>query len=84
MPFAIKVTTFVNKTKINSYLVQVTNKEVITTSKLISAAIFWREADCQPHIRAFRNISDHGIAIPMEVTSETETDFGRISSSLLV
>lgn len=84
MPFAIKVTTFVNKTKINSYLVQVTDKEIITTPKLIGAAIFWRKADCLPHLRAFKDISDHGIAIALEVTSETETDLGRISSSLLV
>lgn len=84
MPFAIKVTTFVNRTKIDSYLVQVTDKEIITSPKLIRAAIFWREADCKPHIRAFRNISDHGIAIAMEVTSDTETDLGRISSCLLV
>ena len=84
MPFAIKVTTFVNKTKIDSYLVQVSDREVITSPKLIKAAIFWRESDCKPHIRAFRNISDHGIAIAMKVTSDTETDLGRISSSLLV
>jgi hypothetical protein len=61
MPFAIKITTIVNKTKVDSYLVEVTNKTVITSPRLIRAAIFWREADCRPHIGAFRNISDQGI-----------------------
>lgn len=84
MPFAIKVTTFVNKTKIDSYLVQVTDKDIITSPKLIKAAIFWRESDCHPHISAFRRLSDHGVAVAMEVTSDTETDLGRISSSLLI
>jgi hypothetical protein len=84
MPFAIKITTIVNKTQVDSYLVQVTDKEVITTPRLIRAAIFWREADCKPHIRAFRNISDQGIARAIEVTSATETDLGQISASLLI
>ena len=83
MPFAIKITTIVNKTQVDSYLVQVTDKEVITSPRLIRAAIFWREADCKPHIRAFRNISDQGIARAIEVTSATETDLGQISASLL-
>lgn len=84
MPFAIKITTFVNKTKIDSYLVQVTDKDIITSPKLIRAAIFWRESDCLPHISAFRRLSDHGIATAMKVTPETETDLGSISSSLLI
>jgi hypothetical protein len=84
MPFAIKVTTIVNQTKVNSYLVEVTENEVITSPKLIKAAIFWREIDCKPHIKAFRNISEQGIARAVEVTSNTETDLGRISSSLLI
>jgi hypothetical protein len=84
MPFAIKVTTFVNRTKIESYLVEVTDKEVITSPRLIRAAIFWREADCKPHIKAFRNISEQGLARAVEITSDSETDLGQISSSLLV
>lgn len=84
MPFAIQVTTIVNKTKVNSYLVEVTKTEVITTPKLIKATIFWRESECKQHITAFRNVSDQGIARAVEVTSNTETDFGRIPSSLLV
>ncbi|OUS40030.1 hypothetical protein A9R00_08105 [Oleispira antarctica] len=84
MPFAIKITTFVNKTQVTSYLVEVKDKEIITSPRLIKAAIFWREADCKPHIASFRNISDQGIARAIQVTSETETDLGRISSSLLV
>ena len=84
MPFAIKITTFVNKTQVTSYLVEVKDKEIITSPKLIKAAIFWREVDCKPHIAAFRNISDQGIARAIQVTSKTETDLGRISSSLLV
>ncbi len=84
MPFAIKITTFVNKTQVTSYLVEVKDKEVITSHRLIKAAIFWREVDCKPHIAAFRNISDQGIARAIQVTSNTETDLGRISSSLLV
>jgi hypothetical protein len=84
MPFAIKVTNIVNQTKIHSYLVEVTESEVITSPKLIKAAIFWREQDCQPHIKAFRNVSEQGMARAIEVTSETETDLGRISSSLLI
>jgi hypothetical protein len=84
MPFAIKITTFVNKTQVTSYLVEVKDKEVITSPRLIKAAIFWREVDCKPHIAAFRNISDQGIARAIQVTSNTETDLGRISSSLLV
>jgi len=84
MPFAIKITTIVNKTKLDSYLVEVTEKEVITSPKLIRAAIFWREVDCKPHIKNFRNISQQGIAMAIEVTSNTETDLGRISSSLLI
>lgn len=84
MPFAIKVTTFVNRTKIESYLVEVTDKEVITSPRLIRAAIFWREADCKPHIKAFRNISEQGIARAIEITCDSETDLGQISSSLLV
>ena len=84
MPFAIQVTTIVNKTQVDSYLVEVTDKEVITSPRLIRAAIFWREADCKPHIGAFRNISNQGIARAIEVTSETETDLGQISSSLLI
>jgi hypothetical protein len=84
MPFAIKVTTIVNKTQVNAYLVEVKDREVITSPKLIKAAIFWRESDCKPHIASFRNISDQGIARTIKVSSETETDLGRISSSLLV
>jgi hypothetical protein len=84
MPFAIQITTIVNKTKVDSYLVEVTDKEVITSPKLIKAAIFWRELDCKPHVKAFRNISEQGIARTVEVTSNTETDLGRIPSSLLV
>ena len=84
MPFAIKITTFVNKTQVTSYLVEVKDKEIITSPRLIKAAIFWREVDCKPHIAAFRNISDQGIARAIQVTSDTETDLGRISSSLLV
>lgn len=84
MPFAIKITTIVNKTQVNSYLVEVKEKEIITSPKLIKAAIFWRELDCKPHIASFRNISDQGIARTIKITSETETDLGRISSSLLV
>ena len=84
MPFAIKITTFVNKTQVTSYLVEVKDKEVITSPRLIKAAIFWREVDCKPHIAAFRNISNQGIARAIQVTSNTETDLGRISSSLLV
>ncbi len=84
MPFAIKITTIVNKTQVNSYLVQVTDKEVITSPRLIRAAIFWKEADCKPHIGAFRNISDQGIARAIEVTSATETDLGHIPVSLLI
>jgi hypothetical protein len=84
MPFAIRVTTFVNRTKIDSYLVEVTAKEVITSPRLIRAAIFWREADCKPHIKAFRNISEQGLARAVEITSDSETDLGQISSSLLV
>lgn len=84
MPFAIKITNIVNKTKVDSYLVEVTKNEVITSPKLIKAAIFWRELDCKPHIKAFRNVSEQGIARAIEVTSNTETDLGRISSSLLV
>jgi hypothetical protein len=84
MPFAIKVTTIVNKTQVDSYLVQVTDKEVITSPRLIRAAIFWREADCKPHIGAFRNISDQGIARAIEVTSATETDLEHIPASLLI
>lgn len=84
MPFAIKVTTIVNKIQVNSYLVEVTDREVITSPRLIKAAIFWREIDCKPHIGAFRNISEQGIARAIEVTSATETDLGQISSSLLL
>ena len=84
MPFAIKITTFVNKTQVTSYLVEVKDKEIITSPRLIKAAIFWREVDCKPHIASFRNISDQGIARAIQVTSETETDLGRVSSSLLV
>ncbi len=84
MPFAIKITTFVNKTQVTSYLVEVKDKEVITSPRLIKAAIFWRETDCKPHIASFRNISDQGIARAIQVTSDTETDLGQISSSLLV
>lgn len=84
MPFAIQVTNIVNKTRVDSYLVEVTKTEVITTPKLIKATIFWREDECRPNISAFRNISDHGIARVVKVTSDTETDLGRISSSLLV
>jgi len=84
MPFAIKITTIVNNTQVNSYLVEVKKKEIITSPKLIKAAIFWREDDCKPHIASFRNISYQGIARAIKVTSETETDLGRISSSLLV
>ncbi len=84
MPFAIQVTTIVNKTRVDSYLVEVTKTEVITTPKLIKATIFWRESDCKPNIAAFRNVSDQGIARAVQVTSDTETDLGRIPSSLLV
>jgi hypothetical protein len=86
MPFAIKITTIVNKTQVTSYLVEVKEKEkeIITSPRLIKAAIFWRESDCKPHIASFRNISEQGIARTIKVTSETETDLGRISSSLLV
>jgi hypothetical protein len=84
MPFAIKITTIVNKTQVTSYLVEVKEREVITSPRLIKAAIFWRESDCKPHIASFRNISEQGIARAIQVTSETETDLGRISSSLLV
>lgn len=84
MPFAIKVTTIVNKTPVNAYLVEIKNKEIITSPKLIKAAIFWRESDCKSHIASFRNISVQGIARTIKVTSETETDLGRISTSLLV
>ncbi|MBL4797656.1 MAG: hypothetical protein JKY50_09590 [Oleispira sp.] len=84
MPFAIKITTIVNNTHVNSYLVEVKDKEILTSPRLIKAAIFWREVDCKPHIASFRNISEQGIARAIQVTSETETDLGRISSSLLV
>jgi len=84
MPFAIKITTIVNKTHVNSYLVEVKETEIITSPKLIKAAIFWRESDCKPYIASFRNISEQGIARTIKVTSETETDLGRVSSSLLV
>ena len=84
MPFAIKITTFVNKTQVTSYLVEVKDKEVITSPRLIKAAIFWRETDCKPHIASFRNISDQGIARAIQVTSDTETDLEQVSSSLLV
>jgi hypothetical protein len=84
MPFVIQVTTIVNRIKVDSYLVQVTDKEVITSPRLIRAAIFWRETDCKPHIGAFRKISEQGIARAIEVTSATETDLGQISSSLLI
>ncbi len=84
MPFAIKVTTIVNQTKVDSYLVEITKTEVITSPRLIQAAIFWREADCKPHIKNFRNISEQGIARAVEITSNTETDLKRVSSSLLV
>lgn len=84
MPFAIKITTIVNNTHVNSYLVEVKDKEILTSPRLIKAAIFWREADCKPHIASFRNISQQGIARAIQVTSETETDLGRIPSSLLV
>ena len=84
MPFAIKITTIVNNTHVNSYLVEVKDKEILTSPRLIKAAIFWREVDCKPHIASFRNISGQGIARAIQVTSETETDLGRISSSLLV
>jgi hypothetical protein len=84
MPFAIKITTIVNKTKVDSYLVEVTDKAVITSPRLIRAAKFWQEADCRPHIGAFRNISDHGIVRAVEVNSHTETDLGVVPSSLLV
>ena len=84
MPFAIKITTIVNNTHVNSYLVEVKDKEILTSPRLIKAAIFWREVDCKPHIASFRNISVQGIARAIQVTSETETDLGRISSSLLV
>ncbi len=84
MPYAIKVTTIVNQTQVESYLVEVTKREVLTSPKLIQAAIFWREIDCLPHIRAFRNISENGMAKAIEITSNTATDLGRLSSSLLV
>jgi len=84
MPFAIQITTIVNQFKVDSYLVEATDKEIITSPKLIKAAIFWREVDCKPHIKAFRTISDQGVARAVEVTSATETDLGRVSSSLLV
>ncbi len=84
MPFAIKITTIVNKIQVESYLVEATEKGVFTSPRLIKAAIFWRELDCKPHIKAFRNISEQGIARAIEVTSNTETDLGRVSSSLLV
>ncbi|MFT4764261.1 MAG: hypothetical protein ACI9OH_001355 [Oleispira sp.] len=84
MPFAIKVTSFVNKNQIDSYLVKVTAKEIITSPKLIKAAMFWSEADCKPHISAFRNISEQGLARAVEITSDSATDLGQISSSLLV
>jgi hypothetical protein len=84
MPFVIKITTIVNKTHVNAYLVEVKETEIITSPRLIKAAIFWRESDCKPHIASFRNISEQGIARTIQVTSETETDLGRISSSLLV
>jgi hypothetical protein len=84
MPFAIKITTIVNRIQVESYLVEATEKGVITSPRLIKAAIFWRELDCKPHIKAFRNVSEQGIARAIEVTSNTETDLGRVSSSLLV
>jgi hypothetical protein len=84
MPFTIKITTLVNKTKVDSYLVEVTHKTVITSPRLIRAAIFWREADCRPAIKAFRNISDQGIVRAIEVNSDTKTDLNWVSSSLLV
>jgi len=84
MPFAIKITTIVNRIQVESYLVEATEKGVITSPRLIKAAIFWRELDCKPHIKAFRNVSEQGIARAIEVTSSTETDLGRVSSSLLV
>lgn len=84
MPFAIQITSIVNQTKIRSYLVEITESEVITSPKLIKAVIFWREIDCKPHIKAFRNLSKQGFARAVEVTANTETDLGRIPSSLLI
>ena len=36
MPFAIKITTFVNKTQVTSYLVEVKDKEIITSPRPVS------------------------------------------------
>ncbi|NRA24839.1 MAG: hypothetical protein HRU08_10280 [Oleispira sp.] len=84
MPFAIQVTSIVNKIKVDSYLVEITDKEVITSPKLIKAAIFWQKTDCKPHIKAFRDISEQGMAKTIEVMPNTEVDLGKIASSLLV
>lgn len=84
MPFAIRISSQVNGIGVDSYLVEITSKqEVITTPKLIKAAIFWRSNECTHFLNQISTISKNSYSRAVEVTSTTPTDLGTSPSNLM-
>lgn len=83
MPYTIQINSQLDGTTSKSYLVEVKpNAQVVTSPKLINAALFWKAIDCKPLLAQIEEIAEHISAITVEIDQNTPADLSAFQPML--